>query len=404
LFASKVGCNRRAQPTQTFDGTNSPGERIVMKVVILTSLFLLVSISLFAQETSVWERVYTFDDSMIEMNTGLLTYGGKNIARVRFRWTFDQLENLNVDARLKYKSQLEVIEFNCTDKRYRPYEITYFDGQGNSLRKDEMNPPVEWRTVGYSSMGDKLFAAGCELIERKTRPPADTSQATEFEKVAKFALSFSEDLEQTKDFTPIIQRFFVPDYLGGYLHDQDTNWFLNLNRATAENASPAELQRFYVASLNAGYLSCLYFISRSPAEGTTLDRKLVPSDVIEFIDHHSYTAAYKGKQANYDYIAENIDTVDRLRSYTNLLEGVAALMRKHVISLRAERSREYRDMLDDWDWTFQLYQPKIRACASECFGLPKGTKLYEINVPLFHLQVTEIKGELKIVSAIDYFR
>jgi hypothetical protein len=377
---------------------------VAMKAVVLTSLFLLVSTSLLAQETSVWERVYTFDDSRIEMNTGLVTYSGKNIARVRFRWTFDQLENLNADARPKYKSQLEVIELNCTDKRYRPYEITYFDAAGNSLRKDEMNPPVEWRTVGDSSMMDKLFAAGCELIERKTRPPADTSQATEFERVAKLALSFSENLEQEKDFTPIIQRFFVPDYLGGYLHDQDTNWFLNLNRATAENASPAELQRFYVASLNAGYLSCLYLISRSPAEGATLDRKLVPSDVIEFIDHHFYTAKYKGSQPNYDYIAENIDTVDRLRSYTNLLEGVAALMRKHVINVRAERSKEYRDMLNDWDRTFQLYQPKNRTCANECLGLPKGTRLYEINIPLFHLQVAEVKGELKIVSTMDYFR
>lgn len=374
-----------------------------MKVVILMSLLLLVSTSLFAQETSVWERVYTFDDSTIEMNTGLLTYGGKNIARVRFRWTFDQLETLNVDGRLQYKSQLEVIEFNCGDKRYRPYEITYFDAQGNSLRKDEMNPPVDWRTVGHSSMGDKLFEAGCAFIDRKTRPPTDTAQATEFEKVTKFALSFSENLEQTKDFTPVIQRFFVTDYLSGYLHDQDTNWFLNLNRATAENASPAELHRFYAASLNANYLSCLYFISQSPAEGTVPDLKLVPPDVLAFIDHYPYTATYKGKLANYDYMADNIDTADRLRSYTNLLEGVAALMREHVINIRAERSKEYRDMLDDWDWTFQLYQPKIRTCASECLGLPKGTKLYEINVPIFHLQVAEIKGELKIVSAIDYF-
>jgi len=377
---------------------------IAMKVLILTSLFLLVSTSLFAQETLVWERVYTFDDSIIEMNTGLVTYGGKNIARVRFRWTFDQLENLNGNARPKFRSQLEVVEFNCTDKRYRPYEITYFDAAGQSLRKVETNPPVEWRPLRYGGMMEKLFAAGCELIERKTRPPADSSQAIEFEKVAKFALSFSENLEQTKDFRPIIQRFFAPDYLGGYLHDQDTNWFLNLHRETAENVSPAELQRFYVASLNAGYLTCLYFISRSPAEGTVLDGKLIPSDVVAFINHHPYTATYKGKRATYDYIAENIDTSDRLRSYTNLLEGVAALMRKHVISVRAERSKEYRDMLDGWDWTFQLYQPKIRTCADECFGLPKGTKLYEINVPIFHLQVAELKGELKIVSAMDYFQ
>jgi hypothetical protein len=375
-----------------------------MKLILLLSLLPLISSSLVAQDTSVWQRVYTFDESIIEMNNGLVTYGGKDVARVRFRWTFDQPEQLSGDARMKYKTQLEVIEFNCTDKRYRPYEITYFDTAGTAVRKDEMNPPVEWRQYGSSAMMDKLFAAGCELIERKTKPPAEAGKDLEFEKVETFALSFSENLKQTKDFTPLIEHFFRRDYVEGYLRDDDTNWFLNLNADTAKTASLTELQRFYVASLNAGYLSCLYFISQSPRYGVVPDRRLIPPDIIQFIDHHPYTTRYKNKEPDYDYIAEKIDTLDRLRSYTNLLEGIAMLMRKHVKNVRAEQSKEYRDVLDDWDWTFQLYQPKIRTCANECFGLPKGTKLFEINVPVFHLQIAEIKNELKIVSAMDYFQ
>jgi len=338
------------------------------------------------------------------MNNDLVTYGGKNIARVRFRWTFDQPETLNGNARLTYKSQLEVIEFNCTDKRYRPYETTYFDTAGRQVRKDEMNPPVEWRQYGSSAMMDKLFAAGCELIERKTKPPVEAAKDLEFEKVGKFALSFSENLKQTKDFTQLVERYFKRDYLEGYLRDDGTNWFLNMNTDTAKTASLAELQRFYVASLNVGYLSCLYFISQSQRYGAVPDRKLIPPDIIQFIDHHPYTARYRNKQPDYDYIAEKIDTLDRLRSYTNLLEGITTLMRKHVANTRAEESKQYRDVLDDWDWTFQLYQPKIRTCANECLGMPKGTKLFEINVPVFHLQIAEIKNELKIVSAMDYFQ
>jgi hypothetical protein len=374
-----------------------------MKIILLTLLLFLDSISLLAQETPTWDRVYTFDDSKIEMNTAKVTYGGKNIARVRFRWTFDQSEVLSGQSQLRYKSQLEVIEFNCSDNRYRPYEITYFDVGGKSIRTEEMNPPVEWRTpVG---MMKRLFVAGCELITRKTRFPVESSDAIEFEKVAKYARSFSQSLEQAKDFQPLIQNFFAADYLNGYIHDEDTNWFLNLDRDTAAKASPGDLQRFYVASLNAGYLSCLYLISQYHyvAAGYISDEKLIPPDIIKFINHHPYTVRYKSKQHDYNFLAQTIDGIEQLRSYIELLEGVSALMRKHVINVRAEQSKEYREMLEDWDWTFDLYRPKVRTCAHECFGLPKGTQLFEVNVPVFHLQIAEIRGELKIVSAMDYF-
>jgi hypothetical protein len=56
-------------------------------------------------------------------------------------------------------------------------------------------------------------------------------------------------------------------------------------------------------------------------------------------------------------------------------------------------------MLEDWD----LYRPRIRICLVECLGLPKGTKLFEVNVPMFRLQLANIKGELRVVSANDYF-
>lgn len=372
-----------------------------MKFIFLTFVILLSSTSLTSQQLPTWYRVYTFDESIVEMNTSLVTFISKDISRVRFRWTFDRLKALNGEPQLKYKSRLEVIEFNCSEQRYRPYHLTFLDATGNIVRLEEMNPPGEWRSATSGSMMEKLFRPACELVKRKTSPPVVSQDAMELEKVAKYALSFSQRLEQAKDFKPLINKFFAGDYLNGYLHDQDANWFWNLDRATAAKASHAELQRFYVAFLNSGYLSCVYLISQYPyaADGSIPEEKLIPADIVELIDNHPYTAKYKGKQDNYDYLAEKIDSVERLRSYTNLLEGIAALMRKHVISARAEHSREYQTMLEDWE----LYQPKVRTCGSDCLGLPKGTKLFEVNVPVFHLQLAEIKGELRIVSATDYF-
>ena len=122
---------------------------------------------------------------------------------------------------------------------------------------------------------------------------------------------------------------------------------------------------------------------------------MIPAEVYQLINNHPYALTYKGKGGNYDYLAENIDSVARMRSYTDLLEKIAVLMRKHVVEVQAERSQQYQQMLEEDS------DVKSRICPSDCLGLPKGTRLFDMSNPLLHLQFAEIKGELKIVSARD---
>jgi hypothetical protein len=222
------------------------------------------------------------------------------------------------------------------------------------------------------------------------------------QKAAQYAYGFAQQLEQAKDFRLVIDKFFVPNFLNGYLDDKQTNWFLNLDRDTAAMLSRRELQRYYVALMNAGYLSSLYVISQSPADSddAVAVERLVPSDVWQLIRNHPYTARYKHQEGNYDFLAEKIDNVERLRSYTDLLERLGALMRKHVIRVLAQRSKAYQAMLENWD----LYQPKIRSCDQDCLGLPNGTRLFVVNVPVFRLQLAEIRGNLRVVSAMSSFQ
>src|SRR5215813_2495781 len=92
------------------------------------SVLLLLSCvtSVIAQNKPEWQRVYTFEESFIEMNTSNVILGG-DIGRITFRWTFDQTEPLSRNSTLRYQSRLETIEFKCADKRYRMYEVTYLD-------------------------------------------------------------------------------------------------------------------------------------------------------------------------------------------------------------------------------------------------------------------------------------
>jgi hypothetical protein len=371
-----------------------------MRLLILLFLILFSSLSLTAQQLPEWYRVYTFDDSVIEMNTALVTTISDDVTRVRFRWTFDQPEALSGELKLARKSELEVMELNCSLQRYRSYHRTFFDAAGNIIRIQDS--PGEWRAVASSSMTEKLFVPACELIKKKTRAEVVSDDTIRLQKAAQYAYGFAQQLEQAKDFKLVIDKFFVPNFLKGYLDDKHTNWFLNLERDTAAMLSRRELQRFYVALMNAGYLSSLYVISQSPADSDdpVAVERLVPSDVWQLIRNHPYTATYKHQEGNYDFLAEKIDNVEKLRSYTDLLERLGALMRKHVIRVAAERSKAYQAMLEDWD----LYQPKVRSCDENCLGLPNGTKLFVVNVPVFRLQLAEIRGNLRVVSAISSFQ
>src|SRR3954468_11261609 len=98
---------------------------------LLSLLFIVYPIATMAQSSPEWSRVYTFDESTIEMNTSLITRVDKDVSRLRFRWTFDKPE---VVDDLKYQSQLEVMEFNCSANKYRTYHLTYLDQAGNILR------------------------------------------------------------------------------------------------------------------------------------------------------------------------------------------------------------------------------------------------------------------------------
>ena len=355
---------------------------------LLPLFFLFCPITLAAQSSPEWRRVYTFDESTIEMNTSVVNRIDKNVARVRFRWLFAKPQMLDG---LKYQSQLEVMEFNCVQFEYRSYHLTFLDGAGNIVRiKDS---PGKWQGVS-GGMIEKLFVPGCELIKGKTIPDKDAEEAAQLERVGLYVRDVWKQLEQTKDFQIVIDKFFVPDYLNGYLHDEQTNWFVNLNRDTANKATKKDLERFYVAVMNAGYLTSMYLISQFHSGASPL-AELAPPDVLELINNHPYTLKYRTQKGDYDFLADTIGDVERLRSYTDLLERISSSMRVHVKTVKAEQSTNWKEILDEWN----LGQPKLRVCGKDCLGLPQGTKMFDVDIPLFHLQIAEIEGKLQIVSA-----
>lgn len=384
-----------------------------MKVIILTLAVLLSPTLLTAQQTAEWSRVYTFDESVIDINTTrVVTLFGER-GHVTFRWSFARDEPLSAGSRVRYRSRLEVAEYDCTDKRYRPLQVTFLNSAGKVVHAEEMNPPLPWRDATSSIITEKLFNSACQFITPVKRLLATAPGEPGLEDVAamlkakKLARSFSEQLERKKDFAPLVKEFFAPRFLNGYLRDAEVNWFLVLNRDVAAQAPRAGLQRYYIALLNFGYLSNLYFASqlpqlRSDPNESPTDEEIIPPAMVNLIRHHPYLSAYQRMNGKDDSAAQNIDSLERLRRYTDLMEKLGALLRRKVMEVRVEKKEKYVLALEDLRES--LAEPEISVCQKECFGLPAGTKLFQVNAPVFRLQLAEINGQMKVVSAMPDFQ
>jgi hypothetical protein len=230
---------------------------------------------------------------------------------------------------------------------------------------------------------------------QESSPKITQSESREVERIARL---FSQRLEQTKDLTPLIEEFLVSDFIGGYLKDTEINRFLIVKREVALQVSRDELLRYYIVSLNVGYLHSVYIHSKYPSTSNKEipDERLFPPDVTRLIKNHPYTATYKDKV--------EIQSVEQLRGYTDLWEKAGALLRKRVVRSKAEKSKRYRITLADWGERFNHYQPEARNCNESCLGLPKGTRLITVNIPVFQLELAMIGGKMKIVSAMYYFQ
>ena len=151
--------------------------RVVSYAVLLLAPVLIGA----QQEKEKWQRVYTGEDSIIEIDISKVTFVeynvsrrvtfGYNIGRVGFRTTLSKPEGMKEKPTVKYKRRLETIEFNCLANRYRLCQATLLDEKGNVVKVYERNPSEDWKEVRFGSMMEKLAYQACKLIDEKRRNP-----------------------------------------------------------------------------------------------------------------------------------------------------------------------------------------------------------------------------------------
>lgn len=118
-----------------------------------------------AQEKSKWQRVYTYEDAVIEMEVINLSFG--NFGRVRFRTVYEKSKSLRESPTVKYKSQVEDVELMCAEREYRITETLFLNARGKVVRAFKADDPEGWRVVRSGGMMEKLLVPACRMIAKK---------------------------------------------------------------------------------------------------------------------------------------------------------------------------------------------------------------------------------------------
>jgi|GEM_PF-1784575 len=126
-------------------------------ILMLALLICRLSVPVCAHEKELWRRVYTGEDSVIDMDAASLRFDSGHLLRVRFRTILSKAESLNRSSETKYKSRLETVEFKLASNQYRYREMNLLDAAGKIVWSDEPSPTQEWRTFKEGGMMKRLF-------------------------------------------------------------------------------------------------------------------------------------------------------------------------------------------------------------------------------------------------------
>jgi hypothetical protein len=143
-----------------------------MKVTLLFVILLLAQMAVISQTLPEWFRVYTLEDSIVELNTNYVMFSNRKIERVRFRWTYQEPQTLDKDSELKYLSILQEIQVDCQNRIFRIYDLQWFDEKGKLIVRDHKKETDKWMAVKFSVIMGKLFPQACKLIDLRRREPA----------------------------------------------------------------------------------------------------------------------------------------------------------------------------------------------------------------------------------------
>jgi hypothetical protein len=133
---------------------------MLSRLALIASLLCCSPLQLGAQqEKARWQRVYTGDDSVIELNALSITFEPERIVRATYRTVLTKPERLPEKSGTTYKSRLETIAFSAAGHRYRFEEVSWLDSSGKLVNSYQAPSNADWRVFKAGGIMDRMFSA-----------------------------------------------------------------------------------------------------------------------------------------------------------------------------------------------------------------------------------------------------
>lgn len=249
----------------------------------------------------------------------------------------------------------------------------------------------------------KLFALVAILACAGSVQGIQSRELTKNEKneAIRVAKLFEERINTGMDVSPLLDEFFVRDFLKRYLKDPGNYTIPYLRYDFTRTLPETEFRRYYVSLVNFEYLTKVYFLSRFSLEENTEDvtfeesyptgvaelvKKIYPQDINEFGSTSEPVLANKMQLLEFVDVQEQATSLIRNYFKSHPLNPGAGLLRKNA------------QWLDSNSPSGELYKPSAKFCRDKCYGFPAGTKLVTINIVVYQLLLVHVDGELKIIN------
>jgi len=133
---------------------------MLLNLALIASLLCGFPILIGAQqEKTHWHRVYTGEDSVIEIDVSSLKFEPERIVRASYRTVLSKTESLPEQPGKKYKSRIESIAFSSAGNRYRFEEVSWLDSSGKPVHSYQSAANADWKALKAGGIMAKMFAA-----------------------------------------------------------------------------------------------------------------------------------------------------------------------------------------------------------------------------------------------------
>jgi hypothetical protein len=120
-------------------------------------LFILLVQAAFSQNNGdQWLRVVTYEDSVVDLGRTSLVLEEGGIIRAAFKTTLIKDEAVPGKDDLKYRSRLDLIEFNSAEHLYRVFESSFIDTHGKVVMSAAANGTEDWKPIRGQSAGNSF--------------------------------------------------------------------------------------------------------------------------------------------------------------------------------------------------------------------------------------------------------